>query len=154
YAKRIYAYDMKKTVGLLARRTKISSANLLPLPPGTTIPLERWAPVLRYFTAWDNWKVSYACWRAQMDNADPAEHLVFGWGGGVVAAELELAAREGFKVAMTVSSQTRAEYVTARGITPVLRTPTLSESALLRAITELSNGRGAAIFLDNIGGRL
>lgn len=155
YAERIYAYDMRKSYGLLTRRTKIGAAQLVPISDEGKYPLQRWSQCARYYSAWDNWKVAYGCWRTQMRDEDPADHLVFGWGGGVVVAELELARRSGFRVAMTVGSGQRAEFVSGLGITPVDRNLVRdSERTFFETIGRLSDGRGAAIFLDNIGGSL
>ncbi|GAA3746829.1 zinc-binding dehydrogenase [Salinactinospora qingdaonensis] len=174
YVERVYAYDMPHTVGLLAKRTKLHAGILLPLPEDTPFSLAQWATYGRYFTAWDNWNVAHACWSAQMRDEDPAKHLVFGWGGGVAMAELELARRAGFRVAMTASTDARLSFLAEHGITGVDRRlfPDLSYSAevaddpealaryrasekeFLRIIGELSDGAGAAIFLDNIGSPL
>ncbi len=170
YVERILAYDAPATFGLLATRTKIKSDQLLPLPPATKYPLPRWAPTLRYFTAWDNWQVAHGCWRTQMRHEDPADHLVFGYGGGAALAELILARHAGFRVAMTISTKRRAKVVEQHGITPVPRPvcsatdsgqadPShdqlrCSERTFLDTVNALSNGLGVAIFLDNIGGPL
>ncbi|MFJ1767904.1 zinc-binding dehydrogenase [Amycolatopsis sp. NPDC088138] len=156
YAKTTFAYDMRSSTGLLAKRTYIAPHQLVPIPEDTAFPLERWAPCLRYCTAWDNWRVAYGCWRTQMPDADPAGYLVFGWSGGVSLAQLELARRTGFATAMTVGSQARADLVAAGGTTPVLydRSAAPSKEKLLKDIRALADGRGVAIFLDHLGGNL
>lgn len=168
YSRRIFGYDAPGTYGLLAKLTKIPADLLLPLPAGTAFPIERWAPCLRYFTAWDNWKVALDCWRTQMGAADPAEHLVFGWGGGVTLAQLILARRAGFRTAMMAGSTDRLDTIARHGITPLDRrdypglghsdasaaTRWACERRFLRCINELSDGLGVAVFLDHIGGAL
>jgi NADPH:quinone reductase-like Zn-dependent oxidoreductase len=175
YVELVYAYDAPGTLGLLAERTVVPTDLLLPLPRDSHHAPHRWTPYARYFTAWDNWRVTHACWRSQMDEADPGEHLVFGWGGGVVLAELELARRAGFRVAMAASTDHRLAQLAAHGIEPIDRRlfPDLgfderfacedseyieryrrSEKVFLDQIGALSGGRGAAIVLDNIGGSL
>ncbi len=171
YVELAYAYDTPGTYGLLARRTKFPADVLLPLPENTRYPLHQWATYGRYFTAWDNWKVSYACWRSQLPDEDPAGHLVFGWGGGVALAELELARQAGFTVAMTASRDDRLRMLADRGIVGVDRREfanlavdgrspeakdrrRTAQRAFLNRIGELSGGRGVSIFLDNIGGAL
>ncbi|MFJ4684412.1 zinc-binding alcohol dehydrogenase family protein [Streptomyces sp. NPDC088789] len=171
YVVRVHGYDAPGSYGLLARRIPLSAELLLPLPTDTPFPPERWAPALRYFTAWDNWHVAHRCWRAQMGDDDPAGHLVFGWGGGVALAALELARRAGFRTAMTAGTDARVALLRARGISPVDRRdyPHLayhaasdrdrdgqreSEHAFLEKIAQLSDGRGVSILLDNIGGPL
>ncbi|MGV9311869.1 zinc-binding alcohol dehydrogenase family protein [Streptomyces sp. NPDC003691] len=175
YAELVYAYEAPGTIGLLANRTKIDSALLLPLPRDSEYSLMQWAAYARYFTAWDNWKVAHRCWSAQMADQDPGEHLVFGWGGGVVLAELQLARRAGFRVAMTAGSDGRLAELRRLGITPVDRRlfPDLaidpenrpdgpaararyraSEAGFLRTVAELSDGAGVAVFVDNLGAPL
>jgi NADPH:quinone reductase-like Zn-dependent oxidoreductase len=172
YAELVYAYDMPGTVGLMAKRTKIREENLLPVPEDSLYTLQQWAAYARYFTAWDNWSVAYHCWQAQMRDENPGDHLVFGWGGGVALAELELARRAGFRVAMTASTDERLAYLQQKGIRPVdrRRFPDLvgnglgeepdpiverryraSEAEFLEVISELSGDAGVAIFVDNIG---
>ncbi len=172
YAELAYAYDAPDTIGLLAKRSKMDVRVLLPIPEGTMYSLPQWATYGRYFTAWDNWHKAYGCWRTQIAEDDPANHLVFGWGGGVAFAELMLAKRAGFRVAMTAGSDERVAFLRENGITPVdrrlfpdLSLPTRQErtdrdrhqrrrasvKAFLGLIDDLSDGAGVAIFVDNIG---
>lgn len=172
YAELVYAYDMPGTSGLMTKRTKIRAENLLPVPEGSAYTLPQWAAYARYFTAWDNWSVAYQCWQVQMRGQKPADHLVFAWGGGVSVAELELARRAGFRVAMTASTDDRLSYLRAKGIQPVDRRffPDLgrngqgerldtitedryraSEREFLRVVSDLSGDAGVAIFIDHIG---
>ncbi|MGW1998217.1 zinc-binding alcohol dehydrogenase family protein [Embleya sp. NPDC001921] len=172
YVELAYAYDCPDTIGLLAKQTKMDARLLLPLPDGTPYSLAQWATYGRYFTAWDNWQKAYGCWRTQIADDDPANHLVFGWGGGVAFAELMLAKRAGFRVAMTAGSDERVAFLREHGITavdrrrfPALSLPTREERAdrerhrlrrksveeFLGLVQELSDGHGVAIFVDNIG---
>ncbi|GAA1985352.1 zinc-binding dehydrogenase [Catenulispora subtropica] len=172
YAELAYAYDCPHTIGLLAKQTKLSARLLLPLPEGTAHSLNQWAAYGRYFTAWDNWHKAYGCWRTQVPDDDPANHLVFGWGGGVAFAELLLAKRAGFRVAMTAGSDARLAFLREHGITAVdrRRFPDLSlpgrrrrtdpdwhqrrlisVNGFLDVVKELSDGYGVAVFVDNIG---
>ncbi|MGC0419782.1 zinc-binding alcohol dehydrogenase family protein [Embleya sp. AB8] len=172
YAELAYAYDAPGTIGLLAKRTKLDARLLLPIPADTAYSLPQWASYGRYFTAWDNWHKAYGCWRMQVPDDDPANHLVFGWGGGVAFAELMLAKRAGFRVAMTAGSDERVAFLRDNGITPVdrrrfpaLSLPTREERTdrdrhrrrrssveqFLGLVDELSDGHGVAVFVDNIG---
>ncbi|WP_246150763.1 zinc-binding alcohol dehydrogenase family protein [Streptomyces qinzhouensis] len=172
YAELAYAYDCPGTIGLLAKRSKMDARLLLPLPDGTAYSPAQWAGYGRYFTAWDNWQKAYGCWRTQVPDDDPANHLVFGWGGGVAFAELLLAKRAGFRVAMAAGSDERVAFLRAHGITPVdrrlfpdLSLPSREErrdrdrhqrrrksvEAFLHLVGDLSDGHGVAIFVDNIG---
>lgn len=172
YAELIYAYDAPHTVGLLARRTKVRADMLLPVPDGTRHSLPQWAAYARYFTAWDNWRVARGCWAIQMGEHPTTDSLVLGWGGDVTFAEMILARQEGFRVAMTASTDERIAFLQDHGITAIdrRRFPCLaasaendqayrrdhraSEEAFLATIRELSDGLGAAIFIDNIGAPL
>ncbi|MFE2864703.1 zinc-binding alcohol dehydrogenase family protein [Embleya sp. NPDC059259] len=172
YAELAYAYDAPDTIGLLAERSKMDVRLLLPIPTDTRYSLPQWATYGRYFTAWDNWRKAYGCWRTQVPDDDPANHLVFGWGGGVAFAELMLAKRAGFRVAMTAGSDERLAFLREHGITPVdrrrfpdLSLPTRQQRAdrdrhrrrresvenFLGVVEELGDGHGVAIFVDNIG---
>ncbi|SEF52379.1 NADPH:quinone reductase [Actinacidiphila yanglinensis] len=172
YAELAYAYDAPGTIGLLTKRSKLDARLLLPIPDGTPYGLPQWATYGRYFTAWDNWRKAYGCWRSQVGDDDPGKQLVFGWGGGVAFAELLLAQKAGFRVAMTAGSDERLAFLREHGIIPVdrrlfpaLSLPTreqradrerhaqrrTSTEAFLTLVNELSDGQGAAIFVDNIG---
>jgi len=175
YAELAYAYDAPGTFGVLAKQTKLTADQLLPVPEQTRYSLPDWAAYGRYFTAWDNWRVAHGCWRTQMEDADPGSSLVFGWGGGVVFAEMQLAQQAGFTVAMTAGSDQRLAFLKEHGIIGVDRRlfPDLSPvpgasgadpRALSRQkasrkkfaeiIDELSGGGGVSIFIDNIGAPL
>jgi NADPH:quinone reductase-like Zn-dependent oxidoreductase len=176
YVRLVHAYDAPGTIGVLAKRTKIGEHLLLPMRGDSRFSVRQWAAGYgRYWTAWDNWKVAYACWRSQVRYPPqdlPVQPLVFGWGGGVTLAELELAKRDGFAVAMASGNPRRLAEFEAKGIIPVDRGlfPDLdhdeerlaadagfrrryraSERAFLRIIAELSKGQGAAVIIDNIG---
>jgi len=172
YAELAYGYDAPHTIGLMAKVSKIDERLLLPIPSDTTHSLEQWAAYGRYFTAWDNWHRALGCWRTQIPDDDPGNHLVFGWGGGVAFAELLLARRAGFRVAMTAGSDERLAFLRDNGIIPVdrrnfpdLSLPTRrgapdpevhrrhrsSQAGFLELVNELSDGNGVAIFVDNIG---
>lgn len=175
YVKLVHAYDAPGTIGVLARQTKIREHLLTPLWPDTRFSVRQWAASYgRYWTAWDNWKVAYGCYRAQVP-VDPREleqpPLAFGWGGGVTFAELELAQRAGFTAAMASGSPKRLAEIEAKGMIPVDRRdfPDLdydetrladpgyrrryqdSERTFLRTLGRISGGRGAAVVIDNIG---
>jgi NADPH:quinone reductase-like Zn-dependent oxidoreductase len=148
---------------------------LHPVPDDDRHTLTQWAPYCRYWTAWDNWQVAEATWLTQMRQREQKPPLVFGWGGGVTVAELELARRAGYRVAMTASTDARLARLRAAGITAVDRRDfadlwydadryeadaeyreryRFAEKEFLRVIDELSDGYGVSIFIDNLGGPL
>jgi NADPH:quinone reductase-like Zn-dependent oxidoreductase len=174
YITRVFGYDAAGSVGMLAKRTKLKRFQLYRIPPSCPHDLKQWAATsVRYGTAWDNWRVALGCYRTQMSDHDDPAPWVFGWGGGVVLAELQLAARAGCAVAMFASSDVRLAQVKACGIIPIDRRafPDLdfdaahfdtdqayrerylgSERRFLRCVNQLTDGRKVAVFIDNIGG--
>jgi NADPH:quinone reductase-like Zn-dependent oxidoreductase len=171
YAELVYGYDAPGRAGLLARRVTLREDMLLPIPADTEYSLTQWATYARYFIAWDNWRIAHSAWRTQMDDSDPADELVFGWGGGCAFAELQMARRAGFRVGMTASTEARLALLKQHGISPVDRrnfqslhydTQAAPDMTLYREaertfraiIDELSDAKGVAIFIDNIGAPL
>jgi NADPH:quinone reductase-like Zn-dependent oxidoreductase len=172
YIRLVHAYDCPGTVGVLAGTLYHPRSLLLPVPNDDRYTLEQWAAYARYWTAWDNWQVAYGCWKSQMYRRGIREPLVFAWGGGVALAELQLAQREGFRTAMTASTDDKLERIRRRGIVAIDRREfpdlhldltrmesdpayrrryKLSEREFLARIMELSGGYGASILIDNIG---
>jgi NADPH:quinone reductase-like Zn-dependent oxidoreductase len=122
YAVTVLGYDAPEMVGLLARRVKLKSHQVMPLPPLTRHPLTRWAAFpVRYGTAWDNWHVAHGCWRTQMTEEHSPRPYVWAWGGGVGFAELTLAQHFGCQTAMIASTDERLGLIEAHGITPIDR---------------------------------
>lgn len=173
YMKRVFGYDAPRTVGLLARLTKLHRNQLVKLPAPSRFPLERWAAAsVRYATAWDNWRVAWGCYRLQMSDEDSPTPWVWSWGGGVGLATLLLAKRQGCKTAMIASHDERLQLLAELGITPVDRRefPNLdydperfandpdfrriyldSERRFLIEVRRKTGGERASIFVDNIG---
>lgn len=175
YIESVHAYDAPHTMGIMAKQSVLPASTLFPIPDASQKDLAQWAVVGRYWSSFNNWNVTKACWQAQMriDPNDPP--FVLGWGGGVVLGELQLAARDGFVPAMAASSDTRLELIRSLGIHAIDRReyPTLGvpdeqletrglcvgdrkrdEGSFAELIADLSGGRGADIVLDNIGGSL
>jgi len=155
YPRRIYGYDARRTIGVLARQTKLKNRQLIKLPADSSISLEQWAGFsLRYVTAWANWRVALGCWRAQMDDSPAAQAAVLSWGGGVGLAELTLARLAGHPAGMVASRPSRLALIERHGITPIDRSAFSEasfEADFLREVQRLTDGQGAAIFVDNIG---
>lgn len=172
YMELAHAYDAPGTVGLLARQTRVSGANLFPLPADSRFSAAQWAAFsLRYMTAWSNWRVALGALRLQLSEQDlPAPH-VWGWGGGSTLAELELARRAGCQAVLVTSSPTRPE-VAAAGVETVDRRELgdiqfdparygrdkvyaasyrEAEARLLAIVAERTRGLGVSIFVDYIG---
>jgi NADPH:quinone reductase-like Zn-dependent oxidoreductase len=173
YPTEIYAYDNRGSVGLLARLTKLRQDQLVPIPSDSPHSLLQWAATsVRYATAWDNWRMAWACWQAQFTGAPPAAPHVWGWGGGVALAELLLAHRAGCRVAMIASTPQRLDLIASLNITPIDRgrfralsfdtkrfeadsayraAYTEAEGTFLRRVREVTGGERVSIFIDHIG---
>jgi NADPH:quinone reductase-like Zn-dependent oxidoreductase len=155
YPVKVLGYDCPGTLGCLAKTIKLKEHQVIPIPPGTRFSLQQWAAFsLRYVTAWANWNVALACYRAQLPEVPAEEIFVCAWGGGVAIAELELAKLSGCRVAMLTSQPSRLELLAKLGIEGIDRRSfgekTIEED-FLRAVRQSSKGRGASIFIDNIG---
>lgn len=156
YPMKIMAYDAPGTMGVLARTMKLHQRQLLPIPAGSPHALPQWAAFsLRFISAWANWRVAYACWQTQMEGVPPSETVVCAWGGGVSFAELTLAARLGCQTIMICSGEERVAMLRDAGIDVIDRSRFGAddhEAGILDSIAARTNGRGASIFIDNIGG--
>ncbi len=169
----VTAYDAPRTMGLLAKRTKVKESNLLPIPWPTRFSLAQWAAFsLRYPTAWASWKLAYGCWRQQMTEDQLPMPYVWAWGGGVALAELTLANYFGARTAMASSRPERLALIEQMGITAIDRRPfdelifdetryrtdapyrddyQKAEKTFLGAVKQHTLGLGVSIFFDNIG---
>ena len=173
FLERVTAYDAPGTMGILAKRIKVTEGNLLPIPPRTRFSLAQWAAFsLRYPTAWANYKLAYGCWRQQMSEDQLAVPFVWGWGGGVALAALSLAKFFGARTAMIASRPERLELIEKLGIAAIDRRPfgdlafdetryrsdaayreqyLQDEKRFLTAVKQHTHGLGVSIFFDNIG---
>ena len=151
----VLGYDCPGMMGCLAKTIKLKEYQVIPLPPRSRHSLEQWAAFsLRYVTAWANWNVALACYRAQLPEVPCEDICVWAWGGGVAIAELELAKRAGCQVAMLTSQASRLALLQKQGIEGIDRRQfgeKTFEEDFLRAVRERTGGRGASIFIDNIG---
>lgn len=173
YTLKVLGYDAPGTMGLLAKQTKVPEQCLLPLPKDSAFSAKEWAAFsVRYLTAWDNWQVAWACWRAQMPDVAPQDVFVWGWGGGVSLAQLALARHAGCQTAMICSSEPRSELIQRMGILPIARSQfadlsfdekrykddpdyrsryLAAERIFLQTVQQHTRGEGVSIFIDNIG---
>lgn len=173
FAHRIWAYDAPETVGLLARRTKMTPAQLIKLPIDSKYSLGQWAAFsLRYITAWANWEVAYACWRAVARATEETHAWVFGWGGGATLAELTLAQHYNCSAIMSAAGQERRDLIESFGMTALdrnefdglyfnaeryqhdaeyQRSYRNAEEKFLEAIKKLTGGENISILADYIG---
>lgn len=173
FAHRIWAYDAPETIGLLARRTKMTPAQLIKIPRDSKYTLGQWAAFsLRYITAWANWEVAYGCWRAVTRIEKDAHAWVFGWGGGATLAELTLAQHYNCSAIMSAAGQERHDLIESLGMTVLDRNEfdglsfdaeryrddaeyrhsyRNAEEGFLEAIKTLTDGEYISILVDYIG---
>ncbi len=176
YMIKALAYDAPNTIGMLAKRSKVKSRNLIPLPINTQFSLPQWAAFsLRYVTAWSNWRVAWTVYRAHMSEADQAHPVVAAWGGGVAFAQLQLAQLHKCKTLMFASSDGRIQELEKHDITAIDRRKfsdiefdaaryssdldykrryIRSEKAMVNAVKDAAEQPGVDIFFDHIGGPL
>jgi NADPH:quinone reductase-like Zn-dependent oxidoreductase len=169
----VLGYDAPHSIGLLAKQVKLRENQVVRLPPDTKYSMPQWAAFsLRYATAWSNWKVAYGSYRLQVTQEQCPSPHVWGWGGGVVLAELGLARLAGCRAAMIASRDDRLQLIRERGIDAIDRRqfPDLdydaaryeadhaykvrylrSEKTFLGLVRERTGESGVAIFIDNIG---
>lgn len=173
FVDRVFAYDCPGTTGLLAKRTIMKDRQLIKIPDGTRWSTAQWAAFSgRYVTAWANWHLAYGCWQQFWRSTQAPQANVWGWGGGVSIATLELAQRSGCATAMMATGDKRLELLRAKGIQPVdrrcfsqlsfdtrryKRDPDYREAyrqvedAFLGAVSQLTQGAMVSIFVDYIG---
>lgn len=173
YPMQVLAYDAPDTMGILAKRVRLSERSLIPVPRHTRYSLRHWAAFsVRYITAWSNWKVAYGCWRVQMSEEDLPAPWIWGWGGGSALAELTLAQRHGWRASMIAGSDERLQLIKTLGMDGVdrrwfgdlsfdearyasdpdyRRSYQAAEARFLALVHERTDGAGVAIFVDHLG---
>jgi len=173
YPVKIMGYDAPGTMGVLSKIAKMPGISVIPIPKDTKYTLAQWAAFsLRYVTAWANWKVAYRCWRAQLEDANPADEYVVAWGGGVSYAQGLLAQKAGFNVVMISSGEDRLSMIEADGMQAIDRREFSNlqfdqrqyntdknykklyldaENRFIEMVHEKTGGRNAAIVIDYIG---
>lgn len=173
YPKTIMAYDAPGSMGCLTTRMKGTDRQFIPIPEDTRFSLEQWAGFsLRYVTAWANWEVAYGTYRLSVGADELAAINVWGWGGGVALAEVDLARRFGCRAFLLSANDQRLALVREMGIRAVdrrkygtlaydheryrtdpefARTYRKAEEAFVADVVALTSGRKVQIFVDMIG---
>ncbi|MFN0058572.1 MAG: zinc-binding alcohol dehydrogenase family protein [Planctomycetota bacterium] len=173
YPKKIFGYDAPGTIGCLATRMKLREDQVIGVPRASRFSLAQWAAFsLRYITAWSNWEVAYGAFRLLVSREEYAAPNVWGWGGGVTFAQLDLARRNGCRAAMVASNEERLELIARHGIAPVDRRRfarlnydearygedaeyrdayRAAESTFLAEVRRLTAGDMVQIFIDYVG---
>ena len=122
YPVKIMAYDAPGTMGCLAHEMVLTERQVIPLPDSTRHSLPQWSAFsLRYITAWSNWELAYGVFRLLLPKEEYASPNVWGWGGGVTYAELDLARRHGARAVMLSGNTRHLEKIQRLGITTVDR---------------------------------
>ncbi len=172
YPEKILAYDAPGTMGCLSSLMKLTDRQLIPLPENTRHSAVRWAAFsLRYITAWSNWELAYGVFRLLVPQQEYQSPNVWGWGGGVTLAELDLARRHGCRTVM-LTSRSHIAAIDRTGITTVDRRKfgqidydserykndsdfrdryRHAEKAFVEEVQRRTHGEGVQIFLDYVG---
>jgi NADPH:quinone reductase-like Zn-dependent oxidoreductase len=176
YPTKILGYDAPGTMGCLATRIRIREKNLIRVPKETRHTLPQWAAFsVRYITGWSNWRLACGAYRLLVTEAqDPSPH-VWGWGGGTALATVDLARRAGCRTVMLSGDDARLATIRTVGVealdrrmfgdlafdeakvateSDLRRKYMRAEAAFLACVREKTGGRGAQVFVDNIGGPL
>lgn len=175
YPTKIFGFDAKGTIGMLAKTTKLHQKQVIPIPEKapTDARLAQWAGFsLRYPTAWSNWRLAHGMLRLLLNDEELPQPTVWGWGGGVTLGELDLARRAGCKTVQISSSGARRDAAEKLGIDVVDRTLfrdlnydpkrfrkdeeytakyLAAEETFAKIVEERTGGKGANIFIDYIG---
>jgi NADPH:quinone reductase-like Zn-dependent oxidoreductase len=173
YPKTILGYDSPGSMGCLSTKMVLGQRQVIPIPENTKYSLRQWAAFsLRYVTAWSNWELAVGTFRLLVHEHELASLDVWGWGGGVSLAELQLARRFGHKAVMLSSSTDNFKTIEEFGITPIDRRsfgalnfeagrykddPSFkaeyikAEKKFLEEVTSRTSGRMVHIFIDLIG---
>lgn len=176
YPEWIFGYDAKDTIGMLAKTTRLHQKQVIRIPDKapTDDRLAQWAGFsLRYPTAWSNWRLAYGMFRLMLDDNEYPTPIVWGWGGGVTLAQLDLARRAGCDAVQISSSGARRQLAENLGIGVVDRSEfkdlyfdakryrkdeeytkqyQAAETTFQNIVQERTGGRGVNIFIDYIGG--
>ncbi|MFD1745548.1 hypothetical protein ACFSE1_08765 [Rhizobium helianthi] len=153
YPRTILGFDSPGTMGVLAKRARFRHDQLIRLPEKSALSLRQWAAFsLRYITAYSNWISASQVWRTQMEDAFPHECHVVGWGGGVSFAQLELAHMHGCPATLISATEAHRTAINRRGVVAIERSSgSEGDERLIAQLLERTGGRGASIFIDNIG---
>lgn len=176
YPEWIFGYDAKDTIGMLAKTTRLHQKQVIRIPDKapTDARLAQWAGFsLRYPTAWSNWRLAYGTYRLMLDDNEYPTPTVWGWGGGVTLAQLDLAHRAGCNAVQISSSGARRALAENLGIGVVDRSEfkdlyfderryrkdeeytakyLAAENVFKDIVKERTDGGGVNIFIDYIGG--
>ena len=98
--------------------------------------------------------VVITAWEAMFDRVRLAPGqtiLIHAGAGGVGHVAIQLALQHGARVATTVSSLDKAEYVTALGVEKVIH---YRDSDLIEEIYDWTDGKGVQVVFDTVGGKV
>jgi NADPH:quinone reductase-like Zn-dependent oxidoreductase len=172
YPDKILGYDAPGSMGCLSTVMRLRERQLIAIPEGTRHSLAQWAAFsLRYITAWANWELASGVFHLSVGRDEcPAPH-VWGWGGGVSLAELDLARRHGCRAVMLSGSDHHLASI-PDGITAVDRRQFGEldfdekrdaadaeyrahyrevEKRFVEAVREHTDGEMVQVFLDYVG---
>jgi NADPH:quinone reductase len=126
--------------GALGERVVVSGALTIPVPPGAD-PVQLAALPVTYQTAW------FALRRAALAEGETV--LVHAGAGGVGIAVTQLATAWGARVIATAGGPEKVAVCRAQGAAAAIDYRT---DDFVRAVAELTDGRGADVIIDPVGG--
>jgi NADPH2:quinone reductase len=126
--------------GALGERVVVSAALTIPVPPGAD-PVQLAALPVTYQTAW------FALRRAALAEGETV--LVHAGAGGVGIAVTQLATAWGARVIATAGGPEKVAVCREQGAAAAIDYQT---DDFVRAVTELTDGRGADVVIDPVGG--
>jgi NADPH:quinone reductase len=129
--------------GNYAQYTVIEQTELAVMPQSVDFAIAAASPL-----------VVITAWEAMFDRVRLAPEqtiLIHAGAGGVGHVAIQLALQHGARVATTVSSTDKAEYVTALGVEKVIH---YRDSDVNEEVMEWTDGEGAQVVFDTVGGKV
>jgi NADPH2:quinone reductase len=142
---RVVAMGATNAPGFYAELAVVPVANVVPVPDEVDLVAAATLP--------SAWLSAWYCLRRLAD-VQPGEFvLVHAAASGVGSAAVQIAADAGARVIATAGSQAKAEWARGAGAHHTLDTSALSSQELLDEVARLTEGHGADVVLDTVGGQ-
>lgn len=130
----------EQTDGTMAERVAVPAANVFPVPAGLTLEEAATLPTA-YLTAW-----RMVVTKARIQAGDTV--LIFGVGGGVSLAALQICRALGARALVTSGSDWKLERARAAGADVTINH---SDTDVVAAVMEATGRRGVDAVIDNVG---
>ena len=141
---RVIAWGAINEPGLYAEQAVVRAANVLPVPAAVPSVVAAALP-----TAWLS---AWYCLH-HLGHVSPGDAVVVhAAASGVGSAAIQIAADAGARVVALVGSPEKAAWVRGLGAPHVIDTSKLDRAAVLDRVRAITDGRGAEVVLDTVGG--